>query len=282
MVGTMKTARRRRLRPDDSFLAAGNDIALRDAFTQVFFYALEQHEEESSILETKKYPCSAYGCHQVFESLEECDSHYFNMHTRQCRECGAVLPNDHLLDLHISESHDSYFASALERKRAKYSCLIATCSSSFECERARNQHLKDIHLYPRWFRFHPRGNATRGNKNRNGKGRRQGKKKHRNGRRGAFEPGNVGTNTNETYDERTQKQLERKKARKERQKKARALIPCKFHLMEGGCERGDRCDFLHASGPQIRGPPVSQNECSGPASDTDMAIDTLSNQLERS
>lgn len=292
MVGTMATAKRRRLRLDDPFLAAGNEIALRDTFTQVFFYTPE-HEEASS-LETmlpRTYPCFALGCHQVFESLEECDSHYFNMHTRECTQCRAVLPNNHLLDLHISEAHDSYFASALERGKAKYSCLIASCKSSFECERDRNRHLRNVHIYPRWFRFHPRGDAAKGNIFSNGEGRRQGEKRSfRRGKGKRFsktdtsESGTIGTNaitnTNESYDERKQKQLERKKARKERQKKARALIPCKFHFfMEGGCERGDRCDFLH-----VRVPPVSQSERGdGPSdSDTDMAIDTLSNQLERS
>ena len=286
MVGTMATAKRRRLRPDDPFFAAGNEIALRDTLTQVFFYTLEH--EEAFALETmlrRTYPCSALGCHQVFESLEECDSHYFNTHTRECRQCRAVLPNDHLLDLHISEAHDSYFASALERKKAKYSCMIAACKSSFECERARHQHLMDVHLFPRWFRFHPRGNTAKGNNFCNGKGRRQGAT--RSGRRGkggkrfskidTSEPGTVDTKADESYDERKQRQLERKKARKARQKKARALIPCKFHLMDGGCERGDRCDFLHVR-------TASQSEGGSPASDsdTDMAIDSLSSHLERS
>lgn len=284
MVGAMATAKRRRLRPDDPFLAAGNEIALRNTFTQVFFYTLEH--EEASALETmlpRTYPCSALGCHQVFESLEECDSHYFNTHTRECRQCRAVLPNDFLLDLHISEAHDSYFASALERKKAKYSCIIASCKSSFECERARHQHLMEVHLFPRWFRFH---HTAKGNNFRDGKGRRQGAIKS--GRRGkgkrfskieTSESCTIDTNADESYDERKQKQLMRKKARKERRKKARALIPCKFHLMEGGCERGDRCDFLH-----VRVPPVSQSEGGGPASDsdTDMAIGSLSNQLTRS
>lgn len=291
MVGTMATAKRRRLRPDDPILAAGNEIALRDTFTQVFFYTLE-HEEASSLetLLPRTYPCFALGCHQVFESLEECDSHYFNTHTRECRQCRAVLPNDHLLDLHISEAHDSYFASALERGKAKYSCLIASCKSSFECERARYRHLMEVHLYPRWFRFHPRGITAKGNNftSSKDKSRRQGA--IRSGRRGkgkrfskidTSESGTIDTNADESYDERKQKQLERKKARKERQKKARALIPCKFHLMDGGCERGDRCDFLH-----VRVPPVCQSEGGGPASDsdtdTDMAIDSLSNQLELS
>lgn len=287
MVGTMATAKRRRLRPDDPFLAAGNEIALRDTFTQVFFYTLE-HEEASSLetLLPRTYPCSALGCHQVFESLEECDSHYFDTHTRECKQCRAVLPNDHLLDLHISEAHDSYFAAALERGKAKYSCLIKSCKSSFESESARHRHLMEVHLYPRWFRFHPRGNTAKGNNFSNGKGRRQGAIRSGASLRGKrfskidmSEPGAIDTNADESYDERKQKQLERKKARKERQKKARALIPCKFHLMDGGCERGDRCDFLH-----VRVPPVSQSEGGGPASDsdTDIAIDSLSNQLERS
>lgn len=301
-------ASRRRLRPDDLFFAAGNEIALRDTLTQIFFYTVTVEYEESSSLHTilmpKTYPCPAHGCHHVFESLEECDSHYFNMHTRECGQCRAVLPNDHLLDLHISEAHDSYFASALERGKATYSCLIATCESSFECERARHRHLTEDHLYPRWFRFHPQGGAIRGNLHYCTSKGRKGEK--RIGRRGkgkrsttpdTFEPGTLlGMIADESYEERKQKQLEKKKARKERQKKARALIPCKFHLMEGGCQRGDRCDFCHSSEIPVKlglhapvlVPASDSDTCTivhvdlYRSTDTCLAIDALSKQLERS
>eukprot|EP00563_Minutocellus_polymorphus_P001726 CAMPEP_0181026604 /NCGR_PEP_ID=MMETSP1070-20121207/3729_1 /TAXON_ID=265543 /ORGANISM="Minutocellus polymorphus, Strain NH13" /LENGTH=287 /DNA_ID=CAMNT_0023103809 /DNA_START=166 /DNA_END=1029 /DNA_ORIENTATION=- len=284
------TARRRRLRPDDPFLAAGNEIALRDAFTQVFFYTMD-HKESSSYDAMRPnlymYPCSAHGCHQAFESLEECDSHYFNTHTRECGQCRAVLPNDHLLDLHISEAHDWYFATALQRGKASFACLVAACKSSFECERARHRHLMEAHLYPRWFRFHPRRNVVGGNILQNDKGRR-GQKSRNGGRRGGkgkkgsntseLDTTRIGTKTDESYEERKQKQLEKKKARKEKQKAARALIPCKFHLMQGGCERGDRCDFLHSSADP--GDESTSSNVPASNSDADMAIDALSNQLE--
>ena len=280
MVGAMMTARRRRLRPDDPFLAAGNEIAPRDAFTQVFFYTVN-HEESScyDAVRTISYPCSAHGCHQVFESLEECDSHYFNAHTRECAQCRAVLPNDHLLDLHISEAHDSYFATALQRGKASFACLVAACDSSFECEKTRHQHLVEAHLYPRWFRFHHRMHRVHvENSLQNEKGQRGQNRNKRLGGKGKI------SNTSEvdkSYEERKQRQIEKKKARKERQKRARALIPCKFHLMEGGCERGERCDFLHSvvSGDESA---ASSSNVRASISDADMAIDALSNQLEGS
>jgi hypothetical protein len=92
------------------------------------------------------------------------------------------------------------------------------------------------------------------------------------------------SNTSEldkSYEERKQRQIEKKKARKERQKRARALIPCKFHLMEGGCERGERCDFLHSVVPGDESAASSSNVRAS-ISDADMAIDALSNQLEGS
>ena len=275
MVGTMMTARRRRLRPDDPFFAAGNEIALRDAFTQVFFYTVD-HKEPSSYYDAMRpnsYPCSAHGCHQVFESLEECDLHYFNTHTRECAQCRAVLPNDHLLDLHISEAHDSYFATALQRGKASFACLVATCNSSFECEKDRHRHLVEAHLYPRWFRFHHRmqmvETSLQNKKGQRGHKRRGGKGKTSNA-----------SELEKSYEERKQRQIEKKKARKERQKRARAVIPCKFHLMEGGCERGERCDFLHSVVPGNESAASSNVRTS--ISDADMAIDALSNQLEGS
>ena len=279
----MMTARRRRLRPDDPFLAAGNEIALRDAFTQVFFYTVDvDHNESSSYYDAMRpnsYPCSAHGCHQVFESLEECDSHYFKTHTRECGQCRAVLPNDHLLDLHISEAHDSYFATALQRGKASFACLVAACNSSFECEKDRHRHLVETHLYPRWFRFHHRMHRVE-NSLQNKKGQRGQNRNKRLGGKGKI------SNTSEldkSYEERKQRQIEKKKARKERQKRARALIPCKFHLMEGGCERGERCDFLHSVVPGDESAASSSNVRAS-ISDTDMAtcIDALSNQLEGS
>mmetsp|Transcript_38234 Transcript_38234/g.83117 ORF Transcript_38234/g.83117 Transcript_38234/m.83117 type:complete len:326 (+) Transcript_38234:463-1440(+) len=268
MSSTSNTyASRKRIRPCDAFFAPGDRIALHDANTQVFFYteegeAVDEHvstHDAESTRDSNHYPCSHAGCTEVYATLEECDVHYLNTHMLECGQCHAILPNAHLLDLHLQEEHDSFFASAVSRGQASYHCLESGCPFEFCDEETRQSHLRETHCYPKWFRFHPRGISNE--KLSRGSCRTKRKKKfkakhgsHQIRKASLVEQQSHGDNgprnTNVgfgTYDERRQLQLEKKKARKERQKKARAQVPCKFHSMEGGCWRGDRCDFKHAS-----------------------------------
>ena len=38
---------------------------------------------------------------EIFETIGESQIHYETEHCFQCNECGKILPNEHLLDLHI-------------------------------------------------------------------------------------------------------------------------------------------------------------------------------------
>ena len=266
MSSTSNTyASRKRIRPCDAFFAPGDKIALHDAITQVFFYteegeAVDEHastQDSESTRDSSYYSCSHAGCTEVYATLEECDVHYLNTHTLECGQCHAVLPNAYLLDLHLQEEHDSFFASAASRGRASYQCLESGCPFEFCDEEPRQSHLRETHFYPKWFRFHPRGVSNAKLSGGDCRAKRKKKFKARHGSHHSrktrlpeqqSQGDNGPRNTNVdfgTYEERRQRQLEKKKARKERQKKARAQVPCKFHSMEGGCWRGDRCDFKH-------------------------------------
>ncbi|KAH3671958.1 hypothetical protein OGAPHI_000144 [Ogataea philodendri] len=52
-------------------------------------------------------PCSEEPLH--FNSQSAFELHYQTFHTNRCEECQANLPNEHLLNLHITETHDPIF-----------------------------------------------------------------------------------------------------------------------------------------------------------------------------
>lgn len=60
--------------------------------------------------------CNVPGCHFIAESLLEFENHYNSSHRYTCGQCKKNLPSPHLLDLHIQETHDSFFSVMAERK----------------------------------------------------------------------------------------------------------------------------------------------------------------------
>ena len=51
----------------------------------------------------------------VFNTFEEFEVHYAQIHTNRCSECRKNFPTEHFLGLHISENHDPLVAA----RRAK-------------------------------------------------------------------------------------------------------------------------------------------------------------------
>ena len=68
------------------------------------------------IYSVDEFMCHVPGCVKVFETLVSFEDHYNTAHRYVCETCHKRLPSPHLLDLHISETHDSYFAALAERK----------------------------------------------------------------------------------------------------------------------------------------------------------------------
>lgn len=67
--------------------------------------------------------------------------------TLQCQHCHIGLPNAHLLDLHISESHDSFFQAQVDRGVPVYQCLVEFCGERFSSVEERRSHLEYTHLF---------------------------------------------------------------------------------------------------------------------------------------
>ena len=66
----------------------------------------------------------------------------------ECNSCRAILPTAHLLDLHIAEVHDSFFAAQAARCLPVYACLVESCDRKFCSIQERKQHLVDFHKFP--------------------------------------------------------------------------------------------------------------------------------------
>ena len=231
---------RRRRAVDDPFFSRCNRIALHHWGT--IFY-IEEHKAvsvmEMDVDSTEKeirtmYPCCIPGCHKTFHTITECEKHFDEQHVYQCGECHQILSCNHLLELHLQEAHDSFFAAGVERKQASYACLVVSCTSVFSSLEQRQQHLASQHSYPKWFRF----TTT---KERMEILKKKQKWLHNHNQHSLPPP--------ETMEAVMQVDTadERKARRREYQKKKRASIPCRYFLSKDGCWRGDSCMFLHRS-----------------------------------
>ncbi|XP_017003206.1 protein lethal(2)k10201 [Drosophila takahashii] len=71
-----------------------------------------------------------------------------------CAECRRMLPTAHLLDLHITEQHDFYFAASVDRgDKPMFSCFLEECTIKFQTPRQRKDHCIIVHKFPANYRF---------------------------------------------------------------------------------------------------------------------------------
>ncbi|KAL0030448.1 hypothetical protein WJX79_005879 [Trebouxia sp. C0005] len=78
----------------------------------------------------------------------QCTSWGVRSSQQQCSTCHTVLPTPYLLSLHVSEQHDSFFASQAAQRMPVFQCLVEGCSSRFCLAAQRHQHLTDFHQIP--------------------------------------------------------------------------------------------------------------------------------------
>ena len=90
--------------------------------------------------------CPAPSCGAVFKSSGELDSHYVNYHRYQCSQCQQSFIYDRLLEIHIEEAHDSFFA-VMSHKKPSYACFAPGCAVLSKDSRARAKHMCNDHHY---------------------------------------------------------------------------------------------------------------------------------------
>lgn len=147
---------RRKHPPDSAFFASGN-LERELLAKQVILEITDEEKHQISSLEEDqrwKMKCPVVGCKAKLNGLTELETHFFSRHTAVCSVCSCVFPTSRLLDLHIAETHDSFFQAKVEHGHPMYKCLVDGCEAKFLNDTSRHQHLVDKHKFPRTFEFH--------------------------------------------------------------------------------------------------------------------------------
>ncbi|XP_063976413.1 uncharacterized protein LOC135162160 [Diachasmimorpha longicaudata] len=121
-----------------------------DVFTSLGVYHAD--EEELCHPEMKEFSCNAPGCASTFKTLVEFEMHYNGCHSFTCIECRKIRPTERLLDIHIQETHDSFF-QVLAEKKPMYQCFVSDCPEKFSSPTERRNHSIKIHKFPRNYRY---------------------------------------------------------------------------------------------------------------------------------
>lgn len=162
-------ALQRRFDDDDEFFASSS--AYRDGSFAFLHFEAEtasmtsasiesMHEEERNL----DIPCTATGCTLLFPNVAAFERHLFNNHRHRCSLCHKDLPTSRLLDIHISERHDSFFA-VLAARQPSYVCLVEGCPIVSASDATRRTHLIEDHRFPKLYDFHNPGRYLRKHKN---------------------------------------------------------------------------------------------------------------------
>uniref|UniRef100_A0A1B6L1Q9 C2H2-type domain-containing protein n=1 Tax=Graphocephala atropunctata TaxID=36148 RepID=A0A1B6L1Q9_9HEMI len=134
--------------PQDPMFAAG------DALCRMFVRegVVDLDDEQLCHQVVVAFPCEVPGCRETFSSLLDFELHYNCRHRNICSQCRKPLLSAHLLDLHISESHDSFFAAQAERK-PMFRCFVEDCLVVSKDISERRSHCIEVHNFPHDFRY---------------------------------------------------------------------------------------------------------------------------------
>jgi len=134
-------------KPTDVFFEEGNKF-LASFVKQGVVPSIDEQELHPK----KTVMCNVPGCGENFDTVYAYQTHYNSLHRHLCQFCKKSLPSDHLLDLHISEQHDSYFA-VQAKNQPMYLCFLEECKTKFSTPEERKDHCIKDHKFPANFRF---------------------------------------------------------------------------------------------------------------------------------
>ncbi|KAI4486557.1 hypothetical protein M0804_005927 [Polistes exclamans] len=98
------------------------------------------------------FPCPNSQCAAIFKTLLDFEMHYNSCHRYICLECKRIKPNPRLLEIHIQETHDTFF-KLLSEKQPMYQCYVSQCNTKFNNSNERREHCINVHKYPKNCRF---------------------------------------------------------------------------------------------------------------------------------
>ncbi|XP_014240431.1 zinc finger protein 511 [Cimex lectularius] len=133
---------------DDPFFDEGNEICR--VYTRVGI--VDEDDEFLCHEQLKMFTCEVINCSAKFDNLLSYDMHYNSCHRFSCSECKKQFISPHLLDLHLSEIHDSFFKAQAERK-PMYVCFVESCSVVSKDAKERKKHCIEEHKFPHDFKF---------------------------------------------------------------------------------------------------------------------------------
>uniref|UniRef100_A0A131Y0J0 Putative alpha-snap protein n=1 Tax=Ixodes ricinus TaxID=34613 RepID=A0A131Y0J0_IXORI len=140
--------------PSDSFILDGDGVCGFRSKQCVFD---DDCDPDALRRVLPEFQCS---CQQQFDNVQDFESHYAVKHRSVCSSCRASFPTAHLLELHITETHDPIFA-ARPADIPKYVCVVEGCPDLFATAVERKEHAISCHKYPANFRFLPRDASSR-------------------------------------------------------------------------------------------------------------------------
>uniref|UniRef100_A0A2M4AWS3 Putative alpha-snap protein n=1 Tax=Anopheles triannulatus TaxID=58253 RepID=A0A2M4AWS3_9DIPT len=140
-----------RLLPDEEFFREGNLYLKPFVKLGVLSQVPTEPDDTDKDVEIS---CNVPDCSFFCQSVVNYEAHYNAQHRYTCGECKKTLPNAHLLDLHLSETHDSYFAALLQAgKGPMYACFLEECKYRSKDVVERRDHCIREHKFPHNFRF---------------------------------------------------------------------------------------------------------------------------------
>ncbi|XP_053688545.1 protein lethal(2)k10201 [Sabethes cyaneus] len=136
---------------DDEFFSEGNFYLKK--FVRLGVLS-EIDSKDSDQSEEPAVVCNIPNCKYSSTSVQDYEAHYNAQHRYSCRECKKTLPSAHLLDLHLSETHDFYFAAQVQAgRKPMYACFLEECSQRSKDPAERRDHCIKEHKFPHNFRF---------------------------------------------------------------------------------------------------------------------------------
>ncbi|XP_073972012.1 protein lethal(2)k10201-like isoform X3 [Rhodnius prolixus] len=136
---------------NDTFFDEGNRICRVYSRRGI----VDEDEEDFCHQQYETFKCEIANCCQEFDTVLKYELHYNSCHRYSCSYCKKHLPSPHLLDLHVSETHDSFFKAAAERK-PMYKCFVESCDAVSNNAQDRRSHCIEVHRFPHDFRYDTR------------------------------------------------------------------------------------------------------------------------------
>eukprot|EP00958_Prasinococcus_capsulatus_P002287 scaffold206_cov400-Prasinococcus_capsulatus_cf.AAC.5 len=95
---------KRQLPHDDELFTLGNierELLAKQKTYQITIAQVDEYVKDEASARLDRFRCNYKGCRCTFTSLQQFNLHYNTRHRHSCSECGAVLPSNYLLDIHL-------------------------------------------------------------------------------------------------------------------------------------------------------------------------------------